>query len=261
MDRKWWSISNEVAHSLSFQSKHSQLWVVIFLCITCEHYCKCGIEIRSPEIKKQLAINWSHRRIHLLQSGTYLTGHCAHYHPAGIFYPQHTLTGDQVNLVTLHQQVKIPMAPQYVHWKLKPVSNLYQPGRNLEKINSTYFKLTRCFRFLLTIVFIKGLPIFLMKNRVLPSKIKGTLKDNFLPCLLVSYKQIWKCTMKFLLVVVCNLHIYETHHQHHPVLGQTLENGENSSQNLVNFISFSQVFKYFLQLHRVRYTLKRKESW
>lgn len=216
-------------------------------------------EIKSAELKKQLAINW---RIHLVQSDTYPTGHCAHCHLAEIFYPQHTLTGDQVNLVTLHQQVKIRMAPQYVHWKLKPASNLYQPGRNLEKINSTYFKLTRRFCCLLTTVFIKELPIFLKKNKVLPSKIKGILKDNFLPCILVSHKQtkIWKCTMKFLLLVVCNLHVYGTH-RYHDNLGQTLKDGENSSQNLVNFTSFSWVFKYFLQLHRIKYTLNRKEWW
>lgn len=66
-------------------------------------------------------------------TNTYPTGHCAHYHLEGIFYPQHTLRGDQVNLVTWRQQVRTLMVHQYVHWKSKPASNLYQPGRNLEK--------------------------------------------------------------------------------------------------------------------------------
>lgn len=193
-DRRWWSISKELAHSVSFQSKQSQLWVVILLCITSERYCRRGTEIRSAELtrQKRWVISCSLRKHPLTAStDTYPTGHCAHCHPAGIFYPQHTLKGDQVNLVTLHQQVKNLMAPQYVHWKLKPVSNLCQPGRNLEKNQfNVFLSWQDFFCLILTIVFIKGLPIFLMKNKVVSSEVQGKLRDNFLPCLSVSHKQM-----------------------------------------------------------------------
>lgn len=99
------------------------------------------LDLLNSLYKKRLPINCRPQKHPLTPTkDTYPTGHCAHCHLAGIFYPQHTLKGDQVNLVTLHQQVKTLMVPRYVHWKLKPVSNLYQPGRNLEKkINKKQF--------------------------------------------------------------------------------------------------------------------------
>lgn len=68
------------------------------------------------------------------------------------------------------------MVPQYVHWKSKPVSNLYQPGRNLEKkkINPMYFKLRRVFSLIQVIVFLKDLPIVLVKSKVVFSEVEPT---------------------------------------------------------------------------------------
>lgn len=164
------------------------------LSITTECYYTNGTEIISVELtlQKRLANNCRPQKHPLTSTtDTYPTGHCAHCHLAGIFYPQHTLKGDQVNLVTSHQQVKTLMVPRYVHWKLKPVSNLYRPGRNLEKNNLMYFKRTRFFCCLIhTVVFIKELPIFFMKSRVVSSEVNGKLRDSFLPCLLVSHNQI-----------------------------------------------------------------------
>lgn len=139
MNRRWWRISDELAYSVSFQSKHSQLWVVILLCIINKSYCTNTTETTSAERtlqkkKKKTSYNCRPQKRSLtVTTNTYPTGHCAHYHLEGIFYPQHTLRGDQVNLVTWRQQVRTLMVHQYVHWKSKPASNLYQPGRNLEK--------------------------------------------------------------------------------------------------------------------------------
>lgn len=108
-----------------------------------------------------------------------------------------------------------------IETSLKSLPAWQKPRKNN---NSTYFKLTRCFCFLLRTVFIKGLLIFLMKKKVLHSNIMGIWKTIFLPYILVIHKQtkIWKCRMKYLLVVVCNLHIYGIHHYHHN-LGQTFK--------------------------------------